>query len=109
MPLWRVKARSLANSRKVTKPQLAAMAAQILLGEALHEQTLTGISKALGVSVPYIVTGMSLPQDVRAEVALGQSIELFRQIFTMLKAKTETVETINEVPNLVPIKKLASG
>jgi hypothetical protein len=82
------------------------MAAQILLCEALHEQTLTGISKALGVSVPYIVTGMSLPVDLRAEVAMGQNVELFREIFNMLKVKTLVAEP---VPNLVPLKKLASG
>jgi hypothetical protein len=87
MPLMRVKGRSLAHATKVSKPQLACMGAMILHAEATHEQTLSGISKALGVSVPYIQLALSLPTELRAEIASGKNVEIFREISTLLKTK----------------------
>ena len=107
MPLATVKARSLANSKKVTKPAIACMGAQVLLKEAVHEQTVVGIAKALGVSVPYINIAMSLPADLRAEIAAGKNADIFREIFTMLKVKKITAIDATVSDGTVPFKAVA--
>ncbi len=106
-PLLRVKARSLANAKKVSKPQLACMGGMILRSEALHEQTVSGISKALGVSVPYIQLALSLPAELRAEIASGKNVGIFREIFTMLKTKEIVAEPVTDTEMSEPIPLLA--
>jgi hypothetical protein len=97
MPLKTVKAASLAHSKKVSKPALACMAGMILKDEALHKQTMAGIAKALGVSIGYIQTALSLPANVRSDVAGGKDADLFRQIHAMLQVKAIVAEPVKSV------------
>jgi hypothetical protein len=98
----RVRGRSIATAKKLTKPALACKLAQAILKEAEHDMTLSAMARVYAVSVPLIRFAMNLPEPLRADIASGKADpNIYRDLFQLTRAKEivlEPVEIIAESP-----------